>query len=298
MAESLSDATLLERFVSGREEAAFATLVRRHGPRVERICRRILHNEHDVEDVLQATFLVLSRKAAGISWHESVSPWLDGVARRLAMHARSGAARQRDRETTVTALAGGRSHDDGRLPERYHPAVDPSAEVERRDVRRRHRRRAAEAAREVPGAGGPLRPGGPHPRGGRPPARLADRFDVPETRSGPDPPAASPDLPRAGPRHPRGGLDGDRRRRARPRARPIRAPRGPCDRSCRHSSRSRKAARAMVPSWPRPPGATGSRPDFARILPAAREAVAAARRLERRDSRHGQAPSGAGSPGT
>jgi RNA polymerase sigma factor (sigma-70 family) len=136
MAESLSDATLLEQFVSGREEAAFATLVRRHGPRVERICRRILQNEHDVEDVFQATFLVLSRKAAGIPWRDSVSPWLDGVARRLAMHARSGAARQRDRETTVTALAGGRSHDDGRLPERYHPAVEPSAEVERREVRR------------------------------------------------------------------------------------------------------------------------------------------------------------------
>jgi RNA polymerase sigma factor (sigma-70 family) len=136
MAESLSDATLLEQFVSGREEAAFATLVRRHGPRVERICRRILQNEHDVEDVLQATFLVLSRRAAGIRWHESVSPWLDGVARRLAMHARSGAARQRDRETTVTALTGGWAPDDGRLPERYHPAVEPSTELERRDVRR------------------------------------------------------------------------------------------------------------------------------------------------------------------
>jgi RNA polymerase sigma factor (sigma-70 family) len=136
MSESLSDATLLERLVIGHEEAAFAALVRRHGPRVQRICRRILRNEHDVEDVFQATFLVLSRKAAGIPWRDSVSPWLDGVARRLAMHARSGAARQRDRETLVTALVGGRSQDDGRLPERYHPVVEPSAEVERRDVRR------------------------------------------------------------------------------------------------------------------------------------------------------------------
>jgi RNA polymerase sigma-70 factor (ECF subfamily) len=136
MAESQTDATLLERFVSHREEAAFAALVCRHGPRVERICRRILRNEHDVEEVFQATFLVLSRKAAGIPWRDSVSPWLDGVARRLAMNARSGMARQRHRETPVTVLAGGLSYSDGRLPERYHPLVEPSVEVDRRDLRR------------------------------------------------------------------------------------------------------------------------------------------------------------------
>ena len=135
MAEYQTDASLLERFASHREEAAFVALVRRHGPRVERICRRILRNEHDVEDVFQATFLVLSRKAGGIPWHDSVRPWIDGVARRLAMHARSGAVRHRGREVPVTVLAGVAS-DDVRLPERYHPVVEPSAELERRDLRR------------------------------------------------------------------------------------------------------------------------------------------------------------------
>jgi RNA polymerase sigma factor (sigma-70 family) len=136
MVESLSDASLLERFVSDREEAAFVALVRRHGPRVERICRRILRNEHDVEDVFQATFLVLARKAAGVPWRDSVSPWIDGVARRLALHARSGAARQSGRERAVTTLTLGTTEHHGRLPERYHPMVEPSAEVERRDLRR------------------------------------------------------------------------------------------------------------------------------------------------------------------
>lgn len=136
MAESQSDATLLERFVSDREEAAFAALVRRHGPRVERICRRILRNEHDVEDVFQATFLVLARKAPAIPWRDSVSPWIDGVARRLAMHARSGSARLRGRELGMAALAGMGSGPGGRLPERFHPMVDPSSEVDRRDLRR------------------------------------------------------------------------------------------------------------------------------------------------------------------
>ncbi len=136
MTESLSDATLLERFVSGREDAAFAALVRRHGPRVERICRRILGDEHEAEDVLQATFLVLSLRADGIAWRESVRPWLDGVARRLALHARSDTARRRARERTITALSTSDDAETGNLPERFHPRAEVSEECERRDLRR------------------------------------------------------------------------------------------------------------------------------------------------------------------
>jgi RNA polymerase sigma-70 factor (ECF subfamily) len=136
MVESGCDAALLERFANRREEAAFGALVRRHGPRVERVCRSILRNDHDVEDVFQATFLVLARKAGRISWHESVGPWLDQVARRLALRARSGEARQNHREQTVTALMRGSAGRDGRLPERYHPWIEPSPEVEQRDLHR------------------------------------------------------------------------------------------------------------------------------------------------------------------
>lgn len=136
MTDSLSDATLLERFVSAREDAAFAALVRRHAPRVERICRRILGDEHDAEDVLQATFLVLSLKADGIAWRDSVRPWLDGVARRLALHARSDTARRRVRERTITALSTSDHAETGNLPERFHPRAEMSEECERRDLRR------------------------------------------------------------------------------------------------------------------------------------------------------------------
>jgi RNA polymerase sigma-70 factor (ECF subfamily) len=137
MPEPVSDASLLERFVRGREEAAFRALVRRHGPLVERICRRILRDEHDVEDVLQVTFLVLARKAATIPWRDSVGGWLSAVAHRLAWNLRSGKARQRGRETPITALRGHETSDaEGRLPERYHPIIEPSGEVERRDLRR------------------------------------------------------------------------------------------------------------------------------------------------------------------
>ena len=70
MAEHVSDATLLERFVDLREEDAFVALVHRHGPAVLSISRRFLRCEHDVEDVFQTTFLVLALKAPGIAWQD------------------------------------------------------------------------------------------------------------------------------------------------------------------------------------------------------------------------------------
>ena len=63
----LSDAQLLERFVA-REgetaEAAFESLVLRHGPMVLDISLKILGNTHDAQDAFQATFLVLLTSCA------------------------------------------------------------------------------------------------------------------------------------------------------------------------------------------------------------------------------------------
>jgi RNA polymerase sigma factor (sigma-70 family) len=86
---SQSDAQLLQRFVAGQDEAAFAALLRRHGPMVHRVCRDVLHDWHAAEDAFQATFLVLARKAASIRKHASVGGWLRGVAQRLALKARA-----------------------------------------------------------------------------------------------------------------------------------------------------------------------------------------------------------------
>ena len=63
---SLTDAQLLERFLTCRDEAAFEVLVWRHGAMVLGLCRRMLRHEHDAEDAFQATFLVLVRKASSI----------------------------------------------------------------------------------------------------------------------------------------------------------------------------------------------------------------------------------------
>lgn len=88
-----SDRELLRRYAHERDESAFATLVRRHGPLVLRVCQRVLHNWHDAEDAFQATFLVLARQAAARKWRASISTWLYLVAYRLALRIKTSGAR-------------------------------------------------------------------------------------------------------------------------------------------------------------------------------------------------------------
>jgi C-terminal peptidase prc len=97
-AEGPTDRQLLERFVAGRDEDAFAALVRRHGPLVWGVCRGRLRHAQDAEDCFQATFLVLARKAGSVRWRESVASWLHAVAGRVAAEARARNARLRARE--------------------------------------------------------------------------------------------------------------------------------------------------------------------------------------------------------
>ncbi len=100
----LTDGQLLEDFISRHEEAALEALVRRHGPMVWGVCRRVLRNHHDAEDAFQATFLVLIRKAASIATRELLANWLYGVANRTALKARAIAARKKDRERQVAEM--------------------------------------------------------------------------------------------------------------------------------------------------------------------------------------------------
>lgn len=96
---------LLERFVRLRDEEAFAELVARHGPLVLGLCRRLLGNVQDAEDVFQAAFFVLARKAATIRKPESLSCWLHGVAYRLALRVRAEGERRRLHERKAVPVS-------------------------------------------------------------------------------------------------------------------------------------------------------------------------------------------------
>src|SRR5262249_34479778 len=99
------DAELLRRYLVARDESAFAALVRRHGPMVLAVCRSVLRQRDDAEDALQATFLVLARKAGSLRRPEALSSFLHGVAYRVALKARADRIRRQASEAKAAVLA-------------------------------------------------------------------------------------------------------------------------------------------------------------------------------------------------
>lgn len=93
-----TDAVLLRRFHTERDEAAFAELVRRYGPIVWGVCRRGLTNPADAEDAFQATFLVLVRRVHDVANHPALGPWLH----RVALHTVRNGQRLNRRRTART----------------------------------------------------------------------------------------------------------------------------------------------------------------------------------------------------
>lgn len=130
-----SDGELLQQFVAERDADAFAALVRRHGAMVLAVSRGVLAHQQDAEDVFQAAFFVLARKAGVIRKHESLASWLHGVAYRLALKMRSRTIRHRETpiedahedrrvdDLTVRELRAILHEELHRLPEKYRAAL-------------------------------------------------------------------------------------------------------------------------------------------------------------------------------
>jgi RNA polymerase sigma factor (sigma-70 family) len=100
-----TDGQLLARFATARDEAAFAELVRRHGPMVLGVCRRVA-GESEADDAFQATFIVLARKARTLADQSALGAWLHGVAYRAALKARAVTRKRRAKEAAAARPEG------------------------------------------------------------------------------------------------------------------------------------------------------------------------------------------------
>ncbi len=114
-----SDRELLDRFHRLRDQTAFEALLRRHGPMVLGVCRRVLFHVHDAEDAFQATFMILVRKAGGLRDPALLANYLYGVAFRVARKLRTRIARQAQNERRATSM----------------PAEEPKLDLDRQELR-------------------------------------------------------------------------------------------------------------------------------------------------------------------
>ena len=124
----LTDKELLERFLrrDSGSSVAFEAILTRHGPAVWSACN--LHGPAAwSEDVFQATFLILIRRAGALRINGSLAPWLIEVARRNALKAGTAERRRRMREGRVAVPQSAGSP--AILPDDIAPQV--RAEVER-----------------------------------------------------------------------------------------------------------------------------------------------------------------------
>lgn len=101
---SATDRELIERFGRTRDQSAFAELVRRYGPVVLGVCKRVTGHEQDAEDAFQAVFLILARKASAIGKPDLLGNWLYGVAVRVAKTLRRSIDRRRVHEVVPTVM--------------------------------------------------------------------------------------------------------------------------------------------------------------------------------------------------
>ena len=126
----LSDGQLLERFASRGDGEAFGAIVARHGPLVLSACRSALgpHDQAEAEDALQATFILLARRAGSFPLHGSLAGWLYRVARRVARQARVEASRRRARERVVAGRP--------RAEPPHDPALEEVRDLIRQEVAR------------------------------------------------------------------------------------------------------------------------------------------------------------------
>jgi RNA polymerase sigma factor (sigma-70 family) len=123
---------LLRRYLTGTAPESFADLVRRHAGLVYSVAYRQTRDRHLAEDVAQAVFLLVVKKADSLRQHEDLCGWLFTAtmfesrnvlksrvreAKRIEKHGRETAA--------AAAAAAAANRDDAMMPSRTWEDVEP-----------------------------------------------------------------------------------------------------------------------------------------------------------------------------
>jgi RNA polymerase sigma factor (sigma-70 family) len=124
------DLDLLREYVHNRSESAFAELVRRHADWVYAIAKRKVREDQLAQDVAQAVFIVLARKAPRLlarRWNVRLTGWLYHVVRLTASNALRELSRRRRHEQAAAAQRAETSEPEQAVDwERLLPMVDAS----------------------------------------------------------------------------------------------------------------------------------------------------------------------------
>src|SRR5215831_15661564 len=92
----MDDRELLTEYATRNSEDAFRTLVERHAGLVYHTALRQVGNHHQAEEITQAVFIALARKAGRINANSVLSGWLFRATRyAIANHLRCNTRRQR-----------------------------------------------------------------------------------------------------------------------------------------------------------------------------------------------------------
>src|SRR4051812_2973139 len=100
-----SDAELLDRYITTRCEPAFTELVQRYLRLVYLVAlRQTGGNAFLAEDITQAVFLLLAKKAHSLRGHPILAGWLHHATRLVALRALRTELQRRQREAEVVLM--------------------------------------------------------------------------------------------------------------------------------------------------------------------------------------------------
>jgi uncharacterized protein (TIGR03435 family) len=125
-----ADSALLQQFVGNQSDEAFATLVTRHVNVVYSVALRQTGNPHHAEEITQAVFITLAKKAAQLRHHKALSSWLFQTTRLTANNFIRGEMRRRHREEEACMQnVSNESDTDGNLWPKIEPLLDSAVEA-------------------------------------------------------------------------------------------------------------------------------------------------------------------------